>query len=157
MKLLIAIFLVTFSTLSFAQSIHFRSAEGIDIHYSATVTQFTPYDWKWSSLKMVHSDYIRISGGNLRGDEDVRVVLINRSLGNVPFYWENKIQEIDLDWYHGSFQYGRTDMRVGEKETPYLKVSGYWNANFTYEIAIVINGHWLVDPYTGLHNFPIRF
>jgi hypothetical protein len=132
---------------------------GISVDY---VNQFL----KDSSFEPRHLDladpvYANLWGDGLTGDEEVRVVLMNYELCDkqvAPYTFA-----VDLGWQgdHFSANLGR-DAAISRSDLEWspgsiafdLRWSGYGgDFSFCQELAVVVDGRWLVDPVSDSNNF----
>ncbi|MCX5786400.1 MAG: hypothetical protein NTX59_12000 [Elusimicrobia bacterium] len=94
--------------------------------------------------------WITVANPKFTGTEKVRAVIMN--------YYDSSVmaantlqgtQNIDLKYNGQTFQAEGQRVQIMESHIGY----GY---NFRQEIAVVVDGNWLIDPVNGTHNFKFK-
>jgi hypothetical protein len=133
---------------------------GISVDY---VSHFVPDNTSYKPTHVDYADpvYANVWGDQLTGEEEVRVVLMNYERCEkraVPFTYT-----VDLAWQGDHFSANVS--RDAQIDRSYLhwqpgtvqlttRWSGYGgNHPFCQEIAVVVDGTWLVDPISRGNNF----
>lgn len=127
-----------------------------------------------SSYKPTHTYtadevHINVSSEEIGPEVRVTAVLINYESGHSYFGESHSLpwtyELIDLNWQEtGHFSGKLTDANVSRSYMNYdyyhpivIKTFGYGGTQYFHqEVAIVMNGQWLVDPISQSHNFKIN-
>ena len=101
--------------------------------------------------------WINISGGSLKESDKVRLVLINIAhYSYTPQYPSTDVNYLDLTWDKDHFtgDYKSVSQLDGHLYSLPIYASGYGGIwIYDQELAIVVNGTWLVDPISKKNNF----
>lgn len=151
----------------------FQSTDGTLIHVRFAVDYRDLSSDKPNQVWLANPILIGVEGRRLTGAERVRVVLVSRerqvgSCGVASFAREHSYF-VDLSNERGSLFVGdlakngvfmgRDENEPAEHQLPVIHAEGYcYNVvNDGFEIAVVVNGQWLVDPVSRSHNFKGNF
>lgn len=102
----------------------------------------------WAEKTIASPIWVNISAGSFNGSERIGAVLLNYYDGSgMPAGQLQSSQRLDLVYAGGGrYTAAAQPVVVSESHIGY----GY---NFRQEIAVVVDGKWLVDPVSGGHNF----
>jgi hypothetical protein len=142
-----------------------RSKDMVDIKFdyctgtgpiNCDKSNYVPDDSKWTTLKMISQSKLTIRGKELKPEDKVTAVIINKSDSpeNIP-YSQNKVILSHPEWNEKEKAFiDQKTAFFGHKDAMFISTRGYGGSvNYDQEIAIQVNDRWLVDPVSKTHNF----
>jgi hypothetical protein len=125
------------------------------------VRNFLPDTTSYKPTDVFTADpaYVNVRSDNLTGTGQVRVVLNNYErceLEVIPYSYA-----LDLTWQGDHFSgnlndatMNRSYLKFPSAETLKIRMQGYGGIfSYCQDIAVVIDGNWLTDPISQIHNF----
>lgn len=136
--------------------INLQSQDKVDIKFDYCTSTFTPYDWKWKSLKMIPHSKLTIKGDDLKSTDKVTAVIINKSdKPENPPYSKDKVIFAHPQWNEKEKAFiAENNTTLGCNDAIFISTRGFsGDVNYDQEIAIQVNDKWLEDPVNKSHNF----